>query len=107
MSEAKSTVREELQVGRANTPDFAWPTVTLALALLAAFAASVALAMTGYIPYWAAGLVNMAVIYSIYTVMHEAVHYNISSRRHGLRWLDTVLGHASGFLLVRGSLHST
>lgn len=99
MSNAKSTVREELQVGRANTPDFAWPTVTLALVLLVVFAASVASAMLGYMPYWAAALVNTAVIYSIYTVMHEAVHYNISSRRHGLRWVDAVLGQASGFLL--------
>lgn len=94
-----STVREELKVGRANTPEFAWPTVILALVLLGGFVASVALAMLGYIPYWAAGALNTVVIYSIYTVMHEAVHYNISSRRHGLRWVDTVLGHAAGFLL--------
>lgn len=97
--EGKSTIREELKVGRANTPDFAWPTVVLALALIAAFIASVTLAVQGYIPYLAAAVVNGVVIYSIYTVMHEAVHNNISSHRHELQWVDAVLGQMAGFLL--------
>jgi len=95
----KSTIREEIKVGRTNTPAFAWPTVVLALVLLATFAASVWLALRGSISYLASACINGVVIYSIYTVVHEAVHNNISSHRHDLRWVDSVLGHMSCFLL--------
>jgi beta-carotene hydroxylase len=94
-----STVREEIAVGRAHTPDFAWPTVGLALGCLGIFAASVSLAVSGVIPYLAAAALNTVVIYSIYTVLHEAVHMNISSRRRNLQWVDHVLGALAGVLL--------
>ena len=96
---AESTIRHEMSVGRANTPDFSWPTVFLALGLMAAFTGAVGLAINGTIPYLAAAAVNTVVIYAIYTVMHEAVHMNISSRRKGLQWVDYTLGSLAGVLL--------
>ena len=98
-AEGASSIREELKVGRANTPEFAWPTVVLALVTLATFVGSVYLALRGGISYFTAACINTAVIYTIYTVVHEAVHNNISSRRQDRRWVDRVLGHASCFLL--------
>ncbi len=98
-NDAKSTIRHEISVGRANTPDFSWPSVLLALGCLAAFAASVTLAMTGMISYLVAGVINALVIYAIYTVLHEAVHMNISAKRKDLQWVDRLLGSLAGVLL--------
>jgi len=50
------------------------------------------MALTGRIPLWAGMVVNTVFIYGIYTVVHEAVHANISSRRKDLRWTDTLAG---------------
>ncbi|SEO20087.1 Fatty acid desaturase [Salinihabitans flavidus] len=96
---ANSTVRHEITVGRANTPEFSWPTVLLALGCLAGFAASVALAMTGTMSYLLAGAINTVIIYAIYTVLHEAVHMNISAMRKDLQWVDRLLGSLAGVLL--------
>ncbi len=98
-NDARSTIRHEISVGRANTPDFSWPTVLLALGCLATFAASVAMAMTGTISYPLAAAINTIVIYAIYTVLHEAVHMNISAMRKDLQWVDRLLGSLAGVLL--------
>jgi len=94
-----STIRQEMAVGRKNTPEFSWPTVVLALGIFAVFVGSVALAITGVIPYLVAAAINAAAIYSSYTVLHEAVHRNISSRQSKLRWVDFALGSMAGVLL--------
>ena len=84
--------KTEFAVGRRHTPDFAWPTIVLAAVLFTAFAASTYFAVTDALPLTLAVSINSAVIYALYTVVHEAVHANISSRRRHLRWVDTVLG---------------
>lgn len=88
----QSTVRLEAAIGRRHTPDFAWPTVWLLIGLYAVFVASTGLAVTGAIPIWLAAVVNAGFIYSLYTVVHEAVHSNISSRTKQARWVDLVVG---------------
>ncbi len=98
-TDAKSTIRHEISVGRAHTPDFAWPSVLLAVGCLVVFAGSVTMAVTGMIPYLVAGVINTVVIYAIYTVLHEAVHMNISARRKDLQWVDRLLGSLAGVLL--------
>jgi fatty acid desaturase len=87
-----SSVRLEAEIGRRHAPDFAWPTICLALALYAIFAASTSLAIAGTIPLWVGAVVNTAFIYSLYTVVHDAAHYSISSRTKHLRWVDTFVG---------------
>lgn len=56
------------------------------------FAVSTSLAVAGIIPPWLGAIGNTIFIYAIYTVVHEAVHTNISSRRKHLQWVDTVAG---------------
>jgi fatty acid desaturase len=90
----RETVKAEYEIGRRHIPDFAWPTVWLALGLYAVFATSTYLALTDAIPLALAVALNAVFIYAIYTVVHEAVHANISARRKHLRWVDKVLGVA-------------
>lgn len=90
----KSTIKLEMEVGRKQIPEFAWPTIALTFGLYAGFASIVVLALMGSLPYWAAILMNSIVIYAFYTVVHEAVHGNISSKKKGRRWVDVVVGTA-------------
>ena len=88
----RSSVRLEAQIARRSTPDFAWQTIGLAAALSLTFAGSTYGAVTGAIPTWLGAAINTLFIYALYTVVHEAVHANISSRATHLRWLDPVIG---------------
>lgn len=92
MADTGSTIRQEAEVGRRYTPDFAGRTLLLELELFALFFASTGLAVAGLIPMWLGFIGNTVFIYALYTVVHEAVHANISSRRKTLRWVDTVAG---------------
>ena len=87
-----STVRQELEIGRRHTPDFGGRTLLLELELFGLLAVSTWTAVSGVVPMWLGMLGNTVVLYAIYTVVHEAVHSNISSRRKSLRLLDTVAG---------------
>jgi len=92
MDQMVSTVRQEAEIGRRNTPDFGGRTLTLEVELFALFIVSTGLALAGVIPTWLGGVGNTIFIYALYTVVHEAVHSNISSRTKSLRWVDTVAG---------------
>jgi beta-carotene hydroxylase len=92
MDQLASTVRQEAEVGRRHTPEFGGRTLLLELELFVLFFASTGLTVAGLIPMWAGALGNTIFIYALYTVVHEAVHSNISSRRKNLRWIDPVAG---------------
>jgi beta-carotene hydroxylase len=91
-SAERPTFKQEIEVGRQHTPDFAWHSLGLELGLFLAFGTATGLAAAKTIPLWAGFLVNTVVLYALYTVVHEAVHSNISSRRKDLRWVDTAAG---------------
>lgn len=92
MDQTVSTVRQEAEIGRRHTPDFGGRTLLLELELFALFIGATALVVTGVIPMWLGAIANTAFFYALYTVVHEAVHANISSRRKSLSWIDTVAG---------------
>jgi fatty acid desaturase len=92
MDQIVSTVRREAEIGRRHTPDFGGQTLLLEVGLFAIFIGATWLTMAGFIPMWLGALANTIFIYSLYTVVHEALHSNISSRTKSLRWLDTVAG---------------
>jgi beta-carotene hydroxylase len=92
MDQTVSTLRQEAEVGRRHTPDFSGRTLLLEVELFALFFLSTGLAIAGYIPMWLGALGNTAFMYALYTVVHEAVHANISSRRKELRWVDQLAG---------------
>jgi beta-carotene hydroxylase len=92
MDQTASTMRLEAEVGRRHTPDFAGRTLLLEAELFLLFAVSTGLAVAGVIPLWLGAIGNTIFIYALYTVVHEAVHANISSRRKNLQWVDIVAG---------------
>jgi len=85
-------VREELRIARRHTPEFGGRTLRLEAAMFAILIGSTWLTVTGRIPLWAGMTLNTIFFYGVYTVVHEAVHANISSRRKDLRWVDVVAG---------------
>lgn len=92
MDRLSSTVRQEAEVGRRHTPEFGWRTLLLELELFALFFAATGLTVAGVIPMWLGFIGNTVFLYALYTVVHEAVHANISSRTKSLRWIDTAAG---------------
>jgi beta-carotene hydroxylase len=92
MDQIVSTVRQEAEIGRRHTPDFGGRTLLLEAALFVLFIASTSLALASIIPMWLGAVGNTIFIYALYTVVHESVHSNISSRTKSLRWVDTVAG---------------
>ena len=92
---APRTIKEEMEAGRRLTDDFGWPTVILFLGLFAMFFFAIWASMTGLISYFWGSVINTVFIYALYTVVHEAIHGNISSRRKSLRWVDLVVGTAA------------
>lgn len=92
MEPAASTLRLESEIGRRHTPDFGGRTLLLEAQLFVLFLLATGLSVAGVIPMWMGFIGNTIFIYALYTVVHEAVHANISSRRKDLRWVDTVAG---------------
>lgn len=90
-----STVGLEMEAGKRNTPDFGFPTIILAVSLFVISAIGTWAALSGRISYFSGAVINTVFLYAIYTVVHETVHANISSRRKNLAWLDVVLGTAA------------
>jgi beta-carotene hydroxylase len=82
------------------TGKFAWRTIALFVGVLTGVAGVAALAINGYISYWAAIPINAVIIYLIFTPLHEATHANISGPYKSLKWLEELIGHVSGYVLL-------
>ena len=90
-----STVRLEAEAARRHSPAFAWPTLVLAVVLLAGLVASTWAAAAGAMPLWLGAAINAAILYAIYTPLHDAIHGAIVPRRKGWGWVHTAVGMAS------------
>ena len=82
------------------TTGFPWPTVLTFLGIWLGVAIVAALALDGYLPYWASIPVDAILIYFVFTPLHEATHGNIAGRDGRFAWVESFIGHASGFLLL-------
>ena len=82
------------------TGKFAWKTIALFVGILVGVASVAALAINGYISYWAAIPINAVLIYFIFTPLHEATHGNIVGPYSRLKWLEELIGHVSGYVLL-------
>ncbi len=94
-----STIRQEVEVGRRNTPDIAWPTLRLAAGVFVAFAASVYGVISGALPMFAGTVINTIIMYGTYTVLHEALHGNIVRSDPKWRWINKAVGTAIAAVL--------
>jgi beta-carotene hydroxylase len=82
---------EEQQIARQLSPSVAWPTLILAL-LPATFGIIVALGLSETLPLWICAAILTPVSYAHYTLVHEAIHRNVVSRRRGFDYINTVVG---------------
>ncbi len=94
-----STIRQEVEIGRRNTPDIAWPTLRLALGVFLALAASVYGVISGALPMVAGIVINTIIMYGTYTVLHEAIHGNIIRGNPKWRWVNKAVGTAIAAVL--------
>ncbi len=78
----------------------AWPTVYLALGIVAAFAAVCTLGTLGIIPLWLGLILNTLILYADQTPLHEACHGNIAGRDSRYLWLNHLIGFACGAILL-------
>ncbi|HEX4160345.1 MAG TPA: fatty acid desaturase [Rhizomicrobium sp.] len=82
------------------TIGFPWPTVFTFLAIPTGVSLVALLAAHGYLSWWAAVPINAVLTYFIFTPLHEATHGNIAGRNRQLAWLEELIGHVSGFVLL-------
>ncbi len=92
-----STIKQEADVARRNSPDIAWPTIGLAIGCLGLWVVSSWLALTGAIPLALAMMLNTVAMYATYTPVHDGSHSAIAPRSRNLRWLNVVVGTMAGF----------
>jgi ferredoxin-NADP reductase/fatty acid desaturase len=71
-----------------QVPAVAWPTVGIFITAFSVFVVSTIMAIDHTVPRAVTIVVNTAVIFVMFTVVHDASHYSIS--RH--RWVNAVLG---------------
>lgn len=84
----------------------AWPTVLLAVTIVAIYWAVVAASMTGAVSLWTAAAVNSVLAYLAYTPLHEASHGNVA--RHGHGWINRAVGIAAASLPLHNfTMHRT
>lgn len=69
-------------------PKLALPTIGVFLAALTAFVTSTIGYVNGWSPWWVTIPVNAAVSFVMFTVVHDASHYSISSTR----WVNGLMG---------------
>ena len=62
-------------------PVYAWPTIFLTIGIVVVSVAATILALRGAIPVWLAVVLNTACSYAAYSVLHEASHGLISTKR--------------------------
>jgi beta-carotene hydroxylase len=82
------------------TAGFPWPTLVTFLGVYLGVALIAALVLGGHLPYWASIPIDAVLIYFVFTPLHEATHGNIAGRERRFAWLESFIGHASGFLLL-------
>lgn len=71
-----------------GVPTFAWPTFIVAVVALAVFAAVVAGSAQGWMPPWAAIVLNTLVMYVLFVMAHETLHGSFCTTR----WVSGLFG---------------
>ncbi|OBK10210.1 fatty acid desaturase [Mycobacterium asiaticum] len=87
-SAPKSATHHALPDPGEAVPKLALPTVGVFFASLTAFVVSTVGYLNGWSPWWVTIPVNAAVTFVMFTVVHDASHYSISSTR----WVNGLLG---------------
>jgi beta-carotene hydroxylase len=92
--------REALTLVKPYQGMVAWPTVFLAIGIVAAFALVTTLATLRIIPLWLGLIFNSLILYAVQTPLHEACHGNIAGKDSRWLWLNHLVGYVCGSLLL-------
>lgn len=84
--------QEEKRIALSLSPDIAWPTLALALALPTTLVSVIWLGFSGRWPLWACTPILAVASYAHYTLVHEAIHGNVVSKPRRLHWINTLVG---------------
>lgn len=98
--EARAFEKHARSIVQPLTGKFAWPTLLHFAGVLFGVAMVATLAVSGRLSYWVAVPANAILIYFMFAPLHEATHDNIVGPNSRLRWLSSVIGHVSGFMLL-------
>jgi fatty acid desaturase len=79
---------------------FAWRSIVWFLSVLAGVGLVAWAVPAGHLSYWISVPVDALLIYGIFATLHEAVHDNIVGRHRGLVFIESLIGHISGFVLL-------
>ncbi len=80
------------RIAAANIESFQWGTVAYFIGITACYVGTIALAVGGTVPYWAACLINGWLGFCFYMPFHEACHRNIYGTHPRLTWLNESIG---------------
>lgn len=75
-----------------SPPPVAWPTVIMLAVSLMIILASYTAGFMRLVPLWAAGLVNMLVMYNLFSVIHDGIHRSISRNQKLNDWCARLAG---------------
>lgn len=86
LSELSAAQHAELRRLTAR-PDLAWPTLLVWVMVLGTYIAADVLAVLGIIPLWGGLVVNSAIGYYAFTVVHDGVHFAICRNKRLNDWI--------------------
>jgi beta-carotene hydroxylase len=92
--------REALGLVKPYLGMVAWPTVFVAIAIVAAFATVTTLGAMYIIPLWLGMILNTFILYLDQTPLHEACHGNIAGKDSKMLWLNHLIGYVCGGILL-------
>lgn len=92
--------REAMSLARESTGGVAWGTITLCLGIVITYAAVFVAVASGHLGMATGFVINGLLVYASYTVLHEAVHGNISGFGQPTRWYNEALGILAGFMMA-------
>lgn len=108
MENNKNSLVPLTQSARKASLGITWATLLLFLVCTTSVVGLLLLAGYRVVPLWLCTVLNTIVIYASYTVLHEAVHGNISGNVTGPTRLDEIAGSITGILMmVPFSAHKT
>lgn len=100
LERARAFERRARVIVQPLTSGLPWPTLLTFVGVLVGVSALGVAASTGHVAYWAAIPADAVLIYFIFTPLHEATHGNIAGRERRRAWLEMLVGHISGFVLL-------
>lgn len=96
----RNLMTRAVHIWKRHSQSVAWASALLALVVVLGYAATVAAALAGVVPTWAASTALTALLYVAFTPMHEAAHQNVSGGVRRWRWLDPAVGWAMSLLFL-------